>query len=80
MILRFWEVCQLTGLSRSTIYDAIARGDFPAPLQLTPRAVGWPEEQIAAWLKSRRRAQLRGRRAVKSAQRPVQPPRKPGKR
>ena len=27
----------------------IARGDFPAPMKLGPRAVGWFEETIRVW-------------------------------
>jgi prophage regulatory protein len=44
---------ELTGLSRSTIYDLMAKGAFPRPVRLTGKAVAWPESAIADWLSSR---------------------------
>ncbi|TPM33889.1 AlpA family phage regulatory protein [Mesorhizobium sp. B2-2-2] len=52
-ILRRDEVERATGLPRSTIYAKIASGDFPKPIQLSARAVGWLESDIAAWQKTR---------------------------
>ena len=43
----------LTGLSRSTIYDLMAKGQFPRPVRLTGKAVAWPESVIAEWLAQR---------------------------
>lgn len=51
--LRRPAVESLTGLSRSTIYDLMAKGQFPRPVRLTARAVAWPESTIVAWLESR---------------------------
>jgi prophage regulatory protein len=42
-ILRRAEVEQATGLPRSTIYDAMAKGTFPRPIRLGDRSVGWLE-------------------------------------
>ncbi len=53
-ILRRDDVERVTGLGRSTIYDWMAKGEFPAPIKLGGRAVGWPESEIAAWLESRK--------------------------
>lgn len=47
------EVEKLTGLSRSTIYDLMGKGQFPRPVKLTSKAVGWPESAISKWLNSR---------------------------
>lgn len=44
---------QITGLSRSTIYDWMKRGTFPQPVKLGARAVAWRESDIVAWLESR---------------------------
>lgn len=49
-ILRLPEVTAQTGLASRTIYSKIAAGDFPAPIKLGARAVGWPEAAIADWL------------------------------
>ena len=39
-----------TGLSRSKIYDLITRDEFPRPIKIGARAVGWVEADIAAWI------------------------------
>lgn len=52
-ILRKPEVVEKTGLANSTLYAAIARGEFPAPLKLGVRASGWLESEVEAWLESR---------------------------
>ncbi len=49
-ILRLPSVKTRTGLSRSTIYLRIAKGDFPKPVSLGGRAVGWLESDIESWL------------------------------
>ena len=49
-ILRLPEVKARTGLSRSTIYLRIAEGNFPTPIPLGGRAVGWIEDEIQQWL------------------------------
>jgi len=43
------EVCGRICLRKSWIYDAVARGDFPRPVHLTPRRVAWRESEIEAW-------------------------------
>ncbi|HEV7253449.1 MAG TPA: AlpA family phage regulatory protein [Mesorhizobium sp.] len=47
------EVVDRTGLCRRTIYQEISDGRFPRPVQLTARRVGWPEEEIDAWLRAK---------------------------
>lgn len=42
-----------TGLSRSTIYDWMKKGEFPQPVKLGARLVAWRESDITAWLESR---------------------------
>jgi len=54
--LRRAAVEDLTGLARSTIYDLMAKGQFPRPVRLTGKAVAWPESAIADWLASRKSA------------------------
>jgi prophage regulatory protein len=49
-ILRLKHVKARTGLSRSTIYQRIKEGSFPAQVSLGPRAVGWIETDIGAWI------------------------------
>lgn len=52
-ILRLPEVKGKTGLSRSTIYDKVQRRQFPAPVKIGERAVGWVESEIEAWVRTR---------------------------
>ncbi len=52
-ILRRKQVEQRVGLSRSTIYAKVANGEFPAPITLGARAVGWLESDIINWIESR---------------------------
>ena len=51
--LRRKEVQTRTGLSRSTIYQYIQEGAFPKPVPLGPRAVGWLESEVSAWIAGR---------------------------
>jgi prophage regulatory protein len=50
VILRLPTVKTRTGLSRSTIYLRVAAGNFPKPISLGARAVGWLDSEIDAWL------------------------------
>jgi prophage regulatory protein len=52
-ILRLPEVISRVGLKRSSVYQHINTGDFPKPVSLGPRAVGWLEHEIDAWLSER---------------------------
>ena len=52
-ILRLPTVLNRTGLSRSSIYLRISNGEFPKPISLGGRAVGWLESDINQWLADR---------------------------
>jgi prophage regulatory protein len=52
-ILRMPDVRAEVGLSKSTIYALIDRGEFPAPIQLSTRAVGWERKAVELWLAKR---------------------------
>lgn len=51
-VLRLAELCRITGLSRSAIYQGERNGTFPASFKLGPRAKGWRESDVAAWIAS----------------------------
>lgn len=53
IILRRKAVEARTGLCRSSIYQKMASGDFPKPISLGLRAVGWLEEDVSEWIASR---------------------------
>ena len=56
-IYRLPDVMTMTGLSRSSIYLRISTNEFPKPVKLGRRAVGWPETSIIAWQESVMEAQ-----------------------
>ena len=49
-ILRRDEVTKKIGLERSAIYERVRAGTMPAPIRLGPKAVGWLESELDAWL------------------------------
>lgn len=52
-ILRLPQVCKVTGLGRSMIYQLEAERRFPARVRIGLRAVGWVESEVQLWLTSR---------------------------
>lgn len=52
-ILRLPEVIERTGIPRSSIYSAIKEGEFPKPIQLGARRIGFIESEVEKWLEER---------------------------
>lgn len=52
-ILRLPDVIDRVGLKRAAIYQYVDRGLFPKQINLGPRAVGWLEHEIDAWVLAR---------------------------
>lgn len=52
-ILKYPAVTTETGLSASTLRRMVERGEFPAPIKLSQRAVGWPAEAIQRFIQER---------------------------
>lgn len=58
-VLRRKDVESLLSISRSTIYDKMNPKssrydkDFPRPIKLSLNAVGWFEQDVYNWLKTR---------------------------
>jgi len=52
--MRITDVCQITGLSRSTIYQQIEAGRFPRPVHLAGgRAARWLRAEVEQYLADR---------------------------
>lgn len=51
--LRLPAVIEATGLARSTLYEKIAAGEFPAPVKISPRLSGWIDREVADWQSAR---------------------------
>ena len=52
-IYRLGRISEITGLSRSWIYLAMKKGEFPKPIKLGKRAIGWPASVVEAWIQER---------------------------
>jgi prophage regulatory protein len=52
-ILRLPQVVEATGETRSTIYKRIQEGEFPKPVRLGAKSVGWVEDEIAEYNNAR---------------------------
>lgn len=53
IFLRLKQVKAATGMSRSWLYEAIRRGEFPAPIPLGVRSVAWDSAAVADWQAAR---------------------------
>ena len=51
--LRLPEVMHLCGLSRSTIYELIRKGEFPPQVSLGGKNVAWLHSEVTAWMAGR---------------------------
>ncbi len=51
--IRIAEVIKIVGLSQSTIYSMVKRGEFPRQVAVTSRLVGWPESAVLQWVQDR---------------------------
>jgi prophage regulatory protein len=64
VFLRFPKVCDLTKLHKNSIYLKINPNskyycpDFPKPVKISARCVGFVEAEIHAWLESRMKERL----------------------
>ena len=52
-IVRLPAVKEVSGLCRSSIYEGVAAGTFPAPVKIGLRAVGWRSADLTNWLETR---------------------------
>jgi prophage regulatory protein len=55
-LIRLKEVQAICGKSRSSIYDAIKKGEFPKPVKLGTRSSAWIKSEVEQWAVQRIRA------------------------
>jgi len=48
--LKLGEVMSLCKRSRSSVYNAIKSGTFPAPVKIGVRSSAWVKSEITAWI------------------------------
>jgi len=53
VMLRLLDVCKITGLCRSAIYQLESEQRFPQRVNIGPRAVAWVASEVQEWLKQR---------------------------
>ena len=53
-LIRRPEVQAMTGMSRAAIYQKMATGQFPRPINIGRRAVAWPLSVIDEWIEARK--------------------------
>ena len=53
ILCRLPAVIRRVSMSRSSIYAAIARNEFPAPIKLGARSVAWVESEISEFIDKR---------------------------
>ena len=51
--IRLKEVLAICGKSRSSVYDAIKKGNFPRPVKLSGRTTAWVKNEIQKWAQER---------------------------
>ena len=52
-ILRLPAVEAAVGFKKSKLYELIQEGQFPQPVRLGAKSVGWLAEEVQAWIKQR---------------------------
>jgi prophage regulatory protein len=57
--------------SRSWIYAAMQRGEFPRPVETSAATVGWIEAEISEWVRSRPRRSYEGSTKRPTKRRPT---------
>lgn len=55
ILIKLPEVCRQAGFSKSTIYELIAAGAFPAPLKLG-RYSRWSQHEVQGWIEEQKAA------------------------
>lgn len=61
-LIKIDEVLHICGLSRSSIYAFIKKGEFPAQVKLSKKASAWVHSEVIAWANAR--AGLRDQKAT----------------
>jgi prophage regulatory protein len=60
-MLRAKEVARRTGLSLSTLKRKVISGEFPKPMRLSPRRIGWQAGAVRSWLEGLDGARVKGK-------------------
>lgn len=59
-VIKLAEVLAICRISKASVYKAINKGNFPAPVKLVGRCSGWVLSEVQQWLRSRMGARAEG--------------------
>ncbi|MCR5563306.1 MAG: helix-turn-helix domain-containing protein [Desulfovibrio sp.] len=79
-MLRMKEAIELLGIGKTAFYDWVKQGKLPPGIELSTGAIVWPEDELRAFVDSRRRrrnVQERKSKAILSAKGPKNPDNRP---
>ncbi|WP_081602434.1 helix-turn-helix transcriptional regulator [Afipia clevelandensis] len=65
--MRLRAVIEVTGLSKTSIYDLINEGSFPRQFALSENRSGWRKSEIADWCRNRKPKSRKRRRIARRA-------------
>ena len=52
-LIRLAVVMEITGLSKTGIYEAISLGEFPKPVKISRRSSAWVRQECLDWVKEK---------------------------
>ena len=52
-ILRKPRVLAVIGMGNTWLHESVKRGEFPPPIKLGLKAVGWKRSDVEAWINAR---------------------------
>jgi prophage regulatory protein len=52
-LIRIDEVLHICGLSRSSLYASIQKGEFPVQVKLSKKSSAWLYSEVQAWVNAR---------------------------
>lgn len=55
VVIRKIPTCKMVGKTPSGLYTDVAEGNFPKPIKLGPRAVGWLLSEVQEWIATRKK-------------------------
>jgi prophage regulatory protein len=53
VLIRRPAVLDMTGLSKSQLYEMMGAGEFPRSVQLAGRSVAWEQGEVQAWINTK---------------------------
>jgi prophage regulatory protein len=51
--IKIREVLEICGKSRSSVYAAVQKGEFPSPVKLSERSSAWVISEVLQWAQER---------------------------